>query len=254
MLESLLKEKSANAHLVQKLRVRCKKFQNQKQQKKEIPPSTSQTEIRHIYQRMLKLIKGNFTDDKKDPTFEILDELLDDIQQIRQIVSKTDNDEFLEIDILVKRLRTENNDLRRKDERGKCMIDRLEQYLYSKEEKIERLEAQIETIKQTKEEEIKSRVDIEVRRRLLTLPTHVSSASSDICTDLLSEPDIEQVLDDAEAAEEDDVYEDGSELRESAALSSVVDTRRGSLAETTAWGAKNTCVYIINPTNVNINN
>ncbi|KAK3087492.1 hypothetical protein FSP39_006610 [Pinctada imbricata] len=262
LIESLMKEKTANAHLVQKLKARCKKFETQKITKKESIPTTSQTEIKHIYQRMICLIKGTFTEDKREPSFEEFDKILDDLDDVRKTVTRGEHDDYLDLQILVKRLRTENKDIKKKEEKTKAMIDRLEKYLYSKEEKIDKLESEIEAMKLQKEEEIKARVDVEVRRRLLTLPAHVTSSASDLSTD----HDVESEIDPKEIHNDDeDEVEDVEEMDSPGGVTSsmqesvdcgpdleagIVRSRRNSI---TAWGTKNTCYYIINPTNVNIN-
>ena len=103
LINGLLKEKYGNFHVVQKLKDRRKKFQTHKPQKKELPPSTSQTEIKHLYQRLLKLIKGTDIDVNNEPEFEDFDKLLDDIQKLRQTLSRADDDKVLEMVILLKR-------------------------------------------------------------------------------------------------------------------------------------------------------
>ena len=236
--------------MVQKLKDRRKKFQIHKPQKKEIMPSTSQTEIKHLYQRFLKLIKGSDIEFKNDPDFEDFDKLLDDIQKLRQTLSRTDDDKVLEMTILLKRLRTENDELKRRDEKSRAMIDRLDKYMDSKDEKIEKLEAQIEEMKQANEEEIKTRVNEQVKRRLLKIPAHEPLVPSEPQTQECD--DVEEIdLVDNKSYDASNLHgKDGCEEHSEETLS-VVNTRGNSNAETTAWGTKN--IFVINPTNVIIN-
>ena len=121
----------------------------------------------------------------------------------------------------------------------------------SKDEKIEKLEAQIEEMKRANEEEIKARVNEQVKRRLLKIPAHEPSAQS--------EPQTQREFDDVEEIDlvENQSYntsnrQDKNSCEEdSEETSSVMNTRRNSNAETTAWGTKN--IFVINPTNVIIN-